>query len=289
MTQFTLLPFRAVRLARAHVLFVRLKRMRNPARNLLHTLFGIYAWLALVGVAGPALALMLVLPGLDRRRRLARSTARAFFKLARIGLGAHDMGRLPTGACIVVANHSSYLDGVILTAVLPANFSFVIKREIQRVPLVSILLRRIGSEFVERSDGNRGARDARRLLRAAAGGRALAFFPEGTFQRQPGLLRFRSGAFAAAARYGLPVVPVVIRGARQVLPAKAWLMRPGRLEVSVQSPIGLADPGDSPAPAALRAAARSSILAVLDEPDLAPVPVGNEKGPPQDGPCRFGS
>ena len=45
------------------------------------------------------------------------------------------------------------------------------------------------------------------MLRKAHNGDALAFFPEGTFTREPGLKRFRSGAFVAAARAGLPVVP----------------------------------------------------------------------------------
>ena len=112
----------------------------------------------------------------------------------------------------MAANHSSYMDGVILAAVLPPRFGFVIKREVTKVPLVHFFLRRIGSQFVERFDTRRGASDARRILALAESRQCLAFFPEGTFRAEPGLRRFQSGAFAAAVRGDVPLVPVVIRG-----------------------------------------------------------------------------
>ena len=143
--------------------------------------------------------------------------ARLALRLAGMRLELHGLDQLPQ-PCIVVANHSSYLDGVVLAATLPPCFSFVIKREMSAVPLAGTLLRRIGAEFVERGDRIRGARDARRLLRNAAIGHSLVFFPEGTFSTAIGLLRFHIGAFAAAVRADLPVVPVAIRGTRHCLP-----------------------------------------------------------------------
>jgi 1-acyl-sn-glycerol-3-phosphate acyltransferase len=111
--------------------------------------------------------------------------------------------------------------------------------------------------------------DTRRMLRKAHNGDALAFFPEGTFSREPGLKPFRSGAFLAAARAGLPVVPIVIRGARDILPDRRWLPRPGRLEVQLTDPVGPHLARDNAVARALSDAARRRILANLDEPDLA--------------------
>ena len=82
---------------------------------------------------------------------------------------------------MVVANHASYIDGLVAAAALPPDFAFVIKKEMVRVPLAGLLLRRLGSQFVERFDRHKGGVDTRRVLKLAATGQSLVFFPEGTF------------------------------------------------------------------------------------------------------------
>jgi 1-acyl-sn-glycerol-3-phosphate acyltransferase len=113
-----------------------------------------------------------------------------------------------------VANHASYLDGIILTAALPAGFTYLIKQQMARVPIAGFVLRRLGSAFVDRNDPNDRQRIARALVGLAVKGDALGFFPEGTFDASPGLKPFQLGAFSAAARANLPVVPIVIYGSR---------------------------------------------------------------------------
>jgi 1-acyl-sn-glycerol-3-phosphate acyltransferase len=222
--------------------------------------------------ATAVLPILLFTPGLARRRRLVRALARGVLRLIGMRVQVRGLSGVRT-PCVVVSNHSSYLDGVVLQAVLPPRFSFVIKREMASVPLAGTLLRRIGAEFVERQDRQRGARDARRLLRAAASGEALVFFPEGTFSGEAGLLRFHTGAFAAAARAGLPVVPIAIRGTRACLAPGQPLPRPGRIDVEVLAALpARVETTAGPAadrPAWLRDAARRALLAALGEPDLA--------------------
>lgn len=240
--------------------------MSRYFRSIGHAGYGIYATLAFAAVALPTVATVGLLPELALRRRLARRAAAAVFRLAGLRVDVTGLHHIPDENCIVVANHASYLDGVILTAVLPPRFGFVIKREMTRVPVAHYLLRQLGSEFVERFDPGRAARDARRILAKAEARESLAFFPEGTFRAEPGLRRFHNGAFAAAARGNLPLVPVVIRGSRQVLPAERTLPRPGRIEVLVKPPV--IQPPGSPARSLLEAA-RRSILEDLPEPDLS--------------------
>jgi 1-acyl-sn-glycerol-3-phosphate acyltransferase len=230
--------------------------------------YGVYAWLAfIVCFSGAALAATAV-PGLERRRRWVSAAARSWFVVAGIRADRHGLARIPDGHCIVVANHASYMDGVILQAFLPPRFSFVIKGEMRKVPVVHFLLRRIGSRFVERFVSSGSARDARRLLKAAASGESLVVFPEGTFHVEPGLHRFRTGAFAAAAKGSLPVVPLAINGSREILPARRLLPRRARLRIEVLPPIRPGEPcfGNS---RQLAETARRRILAVLEEPDLA--------------------
>jgi 1-acyl-sn-glycerol-3-phosphate acyltransferase len=234
-------------------------------RVLLRGSYGVYAWLALVICGAPALLMVTVTPGRELRRRLTRWFARVFFYSIGSPIGVAGEHHMPQQACVVVANHASYLDGIILTAALPPNFTFVIKREMSRFPLAGFLLRRIGSEFVDRADDAHRKQMTRRLFKAARSGDALAFFPEGTFRAEPGLRSFKSGAFRAAWKNRLPVVPVVIRGARRKLPAEVWLPSPGPLDIHICEPL-VSDAHDSAQ--GLMLAARRALLEKLDEPDL---------------------
>jgi len=232
-------------------------------------LYALYAGLMFLVLGLVALAATLVIPGVARRRAAARVIARGFLFAAGMPVTVKSPESLPPGQCVVVANHASYLDGVVFTAALPPRFGFVIKREMAAVPLAGLLLRRLGSQFVERVNRHRGAADARRLLREAAGGNCLAFFPEGTFTKTPGLLKFHTGAFVIAARAHCPVIPVVVRGTRKALSPRGGLPRPSRIELQILPPVET--PPDAPEAAALdlRDRARAAILRELGEPDLA--------------------
>jgi 1-acyl-sn-glycerol-3-phosphate acyltransferase len=234
----------------------------------MHALYGAYAWLALLAVVLPTCALLAVTPGLQRRRRIARITARAFFAAigSRVRVEGADVERYYP--CIVVANHASYLDGIILTAALPASFTYLIKHEMTKVPIAGFLLRRLGSAFVDRSTARDRRRIARDLVERAVEGNALGFFPEGTFDAQPGLRPFQLGAFSAAARGGLPIVPVVIYGARSKLPAGRLLCSPGPLRVRICEAVAAHDESTA---RKLMAATRAAMLRHLDEPDLEPL------------------
>jgi 1-acyl-sn-glycerol-3-phosphate acyltransferase len=232
--------------------------------------YAVYALALFALLSLTALLLILPVPSLILRRRMVRTAARLFLAGAGMPVTVCGPGRLPLNACVVVANHSSYLDGVVLYAALPPRFGFVIKREMSRVPLANLLLRRVGAHFVDRGQGQKGARDTRKLMKQAAAGGALAFFPEGTFNREPGLLAFRAGAFVVAARAGIPVVPIAIRGTRHALRPGTLLPLPGRIEVELLPQIAAPDASEDMPVDVVRRAARSAILARLGEPDLAP-------------------
>lgn len=228
-------------------------------------IFGPYVWLMLAAAVIPTLALLLFTPTLGGRRRVAHCGARAFFMLIGSTPRVEGIRSLPDEPCVVVANHASYLDGIILKAALPPKFTFLIKAEMTAVPLAGFLLRRIGSAFVYRDDDTHRLRTGRQLLKAAMKGESLAFFPEGTFDGKPGLKPFLPGAFAAAWRAKLPVVPVVINGSRHMLPAEVWLCAPSKLSVAICAPVDSDALGSA---SELAAAARQRMLEHLGEPDL---------------------
>lgn len=234
----------------------------------LRLVYALYAGTVFLTLGLAALLAVVALPELEGRRRLTRAMARAFLRAVGMPLTVRGLERLPQGQCVLVANHASYLDGVVLMAALPPRFAFVIKREMTRVPLVAALLRRIGSEFVERFEPGRTTADARRVVRSAVNGHSLVFFPEGTFSPQPGLMKFHAGAFITAARARCPVVPAVIRGTRDALPPGRRLPAPAALTVELLTAL-TPDAEDDSEPARLRESARSAILEQLREPDLA--------------------
>jgi 1-acyl-sn-glycerol-3-phosphate acyltransferase len=226
--------------------------------------YGCYAWLALVTVVTPMCVLLAAAPGVQRRRRIARGAARLFF-LA-IGSPVRVEGEIERHyPCVVVANHASYLDGIILTAALPPGFTYLIKRQMAHVPIAGFVLRRLGSAFVNREDAGDRQRIARALLSSAVRGDALGFFPEGTFDAAPGLKPFQLGAFSAAARAGLPVVPIVIQGARHKLPSGRLLPAPGPIRVRICEAVPAAEP---PSARRLMRLTRERMLVHLGEPDL---------------------
>ena len=240
--------------------------MSSPLNRLALIAYGSFAIGSFVLIILPTILVVAILPGVALRRRIARASAAAAFWVAGSPIQVTGEG-LPDAAAVVVANHASYLDGIILTAALPPGFTFVIKREMSAVPLAGLLLRRLGSEFVDRENRRQRTRDARRLVKRAQAKHPMVFFPEGTFDEQPGLKAFRPGAFAAAARAGIPVIPVAICGSRAKLPASRLLPRPGPLAVHVCPPLW---PKDFESAQQLAGAAREKILERLDEPDLAP-------------------
>jgi 1-acyl-sn-glycerol-3-phosphate acyltransferase len=178
------------------------------------------------------LVINLFLPKMRQRRWVAGFGSRAFLRAVGIGFSVDGLEHLPKTPCVVVANHASYIDALAIVAALPPDFAFVIKKEMVKVPLAGLLLRRLGSQFVERFNRHKGASDARRVLKLAATGQSLMFFPEGTFDENRRIGKFLGGAFATALRNRMPVVPVAIHGSRNVMPPGG--MQVYRLPIRVQ-------------------------------------------------------
>ena len=232
-------------------------------------LFGLYSLIIFALCVVFGLLVAIFVPGAERRARWLAATSRAVFVLSGTPVDLSGYEKLPDVDCVVVANHASYVDGFLLKGYLPARFSFVIKGEMRNYPLVHFVLRRAGSRFVERNGSAASSRDARQIVKAAKKGQSLAIFPEGTFEREPGLLRLRAGAFVAAVRGKMPIVPIVVSGTRHILPAYWYWPRYGRINVQILDAIQ-PDHESFQNHRDLAKEVRKRLLEHLDEPDLAP-------------------
>jgi 1-acyl-sn-glycerol-3-phosphate acyltransferase len=141
------------------------------------------------------------------------------------------------GSGVLVANHASYIDPIVLMAAIPVEFHFVAKRALLQYPLIGTVLRKAEHLTIEKaglSDRLAGADEVERQLRD---GQRLVIFAEGTFVRAPGLLPFRLGAFRAAVDTGRPIVPVALAGTRRVFPDGTWLFRHAPIIVTIGAPM----------------------------------------------------
>ncbi|QSA98900.1 AMP-binding protein [Methylococcus sp. EFPC2] len=237
--------------------------------------FAAYGW-AIFGLLAPLVwSAVMLLPTLDARWRVMRAAIRLLRALTRTPLRVVGLENLPKPgeAFVLVSNHASYLDAYVLIAAIPRTMGFVAKAELGRDKRLGLALTRIGAEFVERFEAEKGADDARRLAGILRRGRTLAYFAEGTFTRMPGLRPFHLGAFTAAVETGVPVIPVALRGTRAMLRGDTWFPRPGAIAVTLGKPIDTtalcASAGDPwQASLLLRDAARARILRHCGEPDL---------------------
>jgi len=247
-----------------------LPQLRRFRRGLKEVLYAAYAW-ALFWVFVPAVWLLVAASSRPHRARaLVHRAARLMLWLTRTPLRVSGLDHLPRTPCVLAVNHASYLDGILLSAALPADFphAFVAKREFLGHFVPRLFLRGIGAVFVERFDAQQGVEHADDVAGALEQGGSPVFFPEGTFDRRPGLLAFRSGAFAVAAKAGVAVVPVAIRGARSMLRDNDWFPHHGAASLTFCAPIRA--PGvEWKDVILLRDQARGEILKYCGEPDLA--------------------
>lgn len=220
-------------------------------------LMGLLTWLAVV-----------LAPFESWRQKLAHIGARVFFACTFIPFKVTGLEHLdPKSSYILVANHASYLDGFIITAALNIPVHFIAKGELSGKWPARMLLQRFGVEFVERFNADRSARDIRRITEKSRAGQSIVFFPEGTFTTFAGLQPFRMGAFVTAARTSSPVIPVAIKGARNIQRGCNWFPRHGRIRVTICAPV-LPGGEDWQAALQLRDAARREISQFCGEVDL---------------------
>ena len=221
-------------------------RLRSAGRGAARLAYGLWVGL-LLALGLPVLwAVLQITPRGGPADRVVRAYCRLLLALAGCRLQVEGLEQLAgIGPAVLAANHSSYVDSVALLAALPPALPvrFVAKRELLRTPLLGTIIRRVGHLTVERFALAESVADAAAVSDALRAGMSLLVFPEGTFRRTPGLLPFRLGGFKAAVESGRPVVPIAIRGTREVLPPDAWLPRPHAVHVAIGAPIAPAGQG----------------------------------------------
>ena len=243
--------------------------VRRTIRNFAALLYAGYCWLVVALFVTAVWSALMVLPAGEHCWRLVAAAVRTICWLTGIRVTTHGMENIPANEpYLLVANHMSYIDSILLTSVLPEQCNFVAKAELAHNPLLYQALKKIGIFLVDRFDAEQGVEDARKISEGIRSGARPLFFAEGTLQRMPGLLPFQMGAFVLASEEQLPVVPITIQGTRNILRGGSWFPRRGRVQVRIGR---VCRPGKRGWQGAieLRDRIRQRILARLGEPDLS--------------------
>jgi 1-acyl-sn-glycerol-3-phosphate acyltransferase len=250
------------------------RSIRAIARRALEFVYALYVLVVFFVVLIPISLLVRLAPNPRAASRLVRRGSRAFLAIAgcRIRLeGREQLERLrqqrPAGPYIFAANHTSYIDVLILLAALPFDYRFSAKKELGGWPLLGVVIRRMGNLLFDRDDPEARLRQVDQLKQALARGESVLVFPEGTFTPVGGLRPFQLGAFKVAVETGQPICPIALRGAREILRDGTFLPRPGRVTLTVCSPL---EPAGTTwqEMVRLRDATRAAIAAPAGEPLL---------------------
>ena len=139
------------------------------------------------------------------------------------------------GPFIIVANHSSLLDPVILGVSIKPKIIFVAAAYLFGIRWLGYLLRKANSIPVQRENDIKAIKRALKILQQ---GGVLGIFPEGGIDRQKNNLPVRAGAAYLATKVGVTIVPIKIKGADKVLPRGAkFIISLNKIEVEIKKPI----------------------------------------------------
>ena len=163
-------------------------------------------------------------------KRVLTPVADAYFSLH-----ARGQEHLPDGPFIVAGNHSSLLDWVFVARFVERPIRFVLTREFYDQFGFTSLYRQLG--VIPIRDGAIELSAVRQLLETLGRGEIVGVFPEGRITRDGALLPAQPGVIAIAARAGVPIVPVGVRGAFEAFPRDARFPRPHPVSVTYGLPL----------------------------------------------------
>lgn len=138
---------------------------------------------------------------------------------------------------VFVANHQGAYDIFSIYGYLGHNFRWMMKKALEKIPLVGYSCRVSGQIYVDNSSPaaiRETMKDAEKQLST---GMSVVVFPEGARTRTGKVGRFKRGAFTLAMEFNLPVVPITIDGAFRVMPRTTMIPRPGTITITIHKPI----------------------------------------------------
>ncbi|MGE0300932.1 HAD-IB family hydrolase [Pseudonocardia sp.] len=157
--------------------------------------------------------------------------------LAGVHVDVEGAEHLAARPAVIVFNHQSQLDVLVLAKLLRGGFTGVAKKELATMPGFGLAFRLMDVAFVDRADGAQARKALEPAVQRLRDGISLVIAPEGTRSATPALGPFKKGAFHVAMQAGVPILPVVIRNAGELMWRDSSTIRPGTVQVRVLAPV----------------------------------------------------
>ena len=134
---------------------------------------------------------------------------------------------------IFASNHTSQLDILVLSSIIPVKFGWVAKKELFKIPLFGWHLRANNYVAVDRDNKRKAVESFYKAAEQIKAGARITIFPEGTRSRNGELQPFKKGVFHLCAKTGIPVLPIFIDGTHQIAKPDSIMIRPGNVYVKI--------------------------------------------------------
>jgi len=138
---------------------------------------------------------------------------------------------------IFMSNHQSDFDIFIVLAYLPVQFRWLAKKELFRIPVFGKAMKKAGYIEIDRQNHERAMQNLVEASRKIREGKSVMSFPEGTRSMDGTIKAFKKGMFHLALEAGVPIVPITIIGASEIMPKRSLKINPGRITMIIDRPI----------------------------------------------------
>ena len=174
----------------------------------------------------------------DRVLELARAWSGWVTSFAGVKIVVENRASLdPAQPYVFMANHASSLDIWAAFVAVPRRLRMIAKKQLARIPLFGWVMWAGRFIFIDRKNGVSARRSIEEAGNRIRNGDSVLIFPEGTRTRDGSLGPFKKGGFHLAVRAGVPIVPLALRGTRELMPAGSYLLRAGKVTAIIGEPI----------------------------------------------------
>ena len=161
------------------------------------------------------------------------------FFLRAVGVRVRLAGRerIPAGACLFVANHTSSADPPAVVGAIPRRVAILLKESLFQWPIAGQAFALAGFIPVNRRDRDSAIASVEKATASLRAGRSFLIYPEGTRSPDGRLQTFKKGAAVMAIKANVPIVPVACSGAHKVMRKRSLQIHPGEILVEFLEPI----------------------------------------------------